>query len=562
MLDTHDPIAVLAVVLVSGLLLGRLSKMARLPSVTGQILAGFLIGPAVLGWLDHHANERLAPLTQFALALISVTVGSHLSFRALKNAGRRLVMLMLLEATITPVLVFAGLAWFTKLDWTASTLAAAIAIATAPATVVAIVAELRARGVFVQTLMAAVALNNIACLAVFELAHEVVRNHYEPAASDSLGSVVLAPMISLVKAALLGGGVGLLVITSARGLVKTSQLATVAISALVLLLALGDAFDVSPLLAGLFLGVLQVNLTPNKDEFVESFFSNLRPAILAVFFTLAGLHLDVQLLGQALAAGLVVFSLRILGKMMASAIAMRVAGATERIREYLGIALAPQAGLAVGLVVVIEGDPALESIRDQLVTLVLAVVTANEIVGPLLTRLAIEKSGEAHKDEERVLDFLREENITVNLEAETMDEAITEMVNVLARTQRLSNEMRDELLESVLERERRHTTCLGDGLAVPHGRIGTNSMVGVMGLSRAGLHLDAPDGKPVHCVVLLGTPEGERDRHLEVLASLARLFGHHPSARDALYEAISPAHAYEVLHVDDESDIFNHVLKA
>ncbi len=85
-------------------------------------------------------------------------------------------------------------------------------------------------------------------------------------------------------------------------------------------------------------------------------------------------------------------------------------------------------------------------------------------------------------------------------------------------------------------------------------------MVGVMGLSREGLDFDTPDGRPVHCMVLLATPLGQRERHLEVLAALARTLGSDPGFQQQLYNAESPAHASEILH-GEETEEFNYFLE-
>jgi len=117
-------------------------------------------------------------------------------------------------------------------------------------------------------------------------------------------------------------------------------------------------------------------------------------------------------------------------------------------------------------------------------------------------------------------------------------------------------------VESVLEREQQASTCLGGGLSVPHGILPSGRpMVGVMALSREGIPFDTPDGRPVHCMVLLGTAPDERDRHLQVLAALARTVGTDLDFQDRLFNAKSAAHACELLH-GEESEDFNYFLEA
>jgi len=141
-----------------------------------------------------------------------------------------------------------------------------------------------------------------------------------------------------------------------------------------------------------------------------------------------------------------------------------------------------------------------------------------------------------------------------------MEEAIEELVDLLIRSHHLSIQ-RKPLLQSVLQREREISTCIGAGLAIPHGIIESGKqMVGVMGISRKGFAVVTPDGEPVHCVVLLATPPSMRERHLEVLAALAQAVGTDRNIRNQLFRARSPAHAYEILHAE-EAENFNYFLE-
>lgn len=557
-----DPLLVLATILLVGMLFGWLAQRIRLPSVTGQILAGVLLGPSVLALFPESDVASLEPLTHFALALIGVTVGAHLNVRRLRNAGRRLFWLLVTEATITPLLAGGAMLWLYDGPPTLAFLLGTLAVSTAPATVVALVAETRSRGVFVKTLVAAVALNNMACIFLFELARGV--GHLS-LAEGALGAVpamdvLLRAAWVLLQSVGVGAGVALATHAATLRVLHPSRLATV--SAVALLLAFGSAsyLGVSPLAACLALGVTQTNLSPSRDRIVDSVFADFEPVILCAFFTLAGMHLS---LGHAAEVGVLAGAFvvaRASGKVVAADLAMRLAGATERVRRHLGLALVPQAGVAVGLVILVQDDAAFEPIREIFTAVVLTAVTVNEIVGPIATRYALGRSGETGQDHPRLVDFLQEESIDTELEADSMEEAIGKMVDLLIRSHQLAGVDRTALRRSVLEREAKVSTCLGAGLAVPHGDLPEGCpMVGVMGISRRGLPFKTPDDRPVHCVVLLATPLGERDRHLEVLATLARTVGSDPAVQDQLYRAKSPAHVCEILHGED-TEKFNYFL--
>jgi PTS system fructose-specific IIC component len=528
--------------------------------VTGQILVGIVLGPAVFGFLGPADGHALRPVIDFALGLMAVAVGSHLRIRRLANAGRRLRFLVALESLLTPALVFGAVSLLGGMAWPGALLLAAIAVSTAPATILALVSETRARGVFAKTLLAGVALDNLACITMFEVARAVARAELAPAADARALDLVLGPLRQLGLSAVLGGGVGLALVALTRNVHRTDRTTTMSLVAILVVVGVGSQVGVSTLLAGLFLGMTLANLTPSKEEIGHVVFADFEQAIFAAFFTVAGMELTF---GHAAASGalaLVVFGARLLGKTAAAGLAMRLAGATEPLRRHLGLALVPQAGLAVGLMLLVTEDPALAPLHPTILSVVLTVVLMNELVGPVLTRRALLRSGEAGLDRPRVLDFLHEEHILTDFGAATMEDAIRALADHLLRTRMLRID-RATLVRSAVEREREQSTCLGEGLAVPHARLPSGGdVVGVMGISREGLRVPTPDGAPVHCVVLLATPQGKEDRHLLVLAALARVVGASPELRSALYQASSPAHAHGVLHAGEAARDVNYFL--
>ena len=563
-LSDADPLLSLALILLAGVALGGVAKRCHLPSITGQILAGILIGHSVLNLLSEESIAGLQPITHFALGLMAVTVGAHLNLRRLKNAGKRLGVLMLFESVLTPVFVFAGLIALPGIDSPMAALLGTIAVSTAPATIVALVRETRSKGVFVKTLIAAVALNNMACILLFEIARAYAVTEWTNGASVTIGASILEPAWQLGKAVALGTVAALAADAVTRLFKNSDRLATSALAAILLTAGLADYFGISPLLACLFLGIVQTNMNPAREKLVDRVFTDFEPAIMAVFFPLAGMHLNFAHIGTAGLAAVVFFALRVLGKVLAVKWAMSFAGATEALRKNLGLALLPQAGLAIGLVLLIRDDPVLSTHAESIslfVAIVLTVVTMNELLGPILTKHGLKRSGEVGKDRTRLIDFLNEENIITDLQAGTKNEAIEQLVDLLIHTHHLDDLDREAFLASVLKRESEASTCLGLGFALPHGILPEGMrMLGVMGISRVGLDIDTPDNVKVRMMVLLATPPDQRDRHLQVLATLVRVVGREPAMRDALFNASSPAHAYEILH-SEEAETYNYFLE-
>jgi Kef-type K+ transport system membrane component KefB/mannitol/fructose-specific phosphotransferase system IIA component len=555
---TSDPLLSLALILVTGLVSGQLASRIGLPSVTGQILAGIALGPTVSGLFHHEQLLALQPITHFALGLIAVTIGGHLHISRIRVAKRRLLLLLLCESVVTPLIVGTTILLLFDVQLIVAAMLAALAVSTAPATVVALVREARAKGVFVRTLMAAVALNNIACLCLFEIAHSAGRSVLSNGTA-SWTDLVSSPLIALLGSAALGTGIGLALILATRKVVRSDHLAAASMVAILLTVGAGNHFGLSSLLACLALGLTLANITPDKEEIGDRVFEKFENAILAVFFTLAGAELDFGYLVPAglLASALVVS--RVAGKLASARLSMALAGAPKNVQRYLGWALVPQAGLAIGLLLSVQNDPAFESLRSLLLAVGLTSVLANELIGPITTRIALVRSGEVGKDRARLIDFLQEENITTDLQARTLDDALAELTQLLWNTHRLDPSLREGFLESVRRREREMSSYLGEGLAIPHGEMERgNSIVGVMGISHVGIPVEHSHDS-LHCIVLLATPRSLRDRHLEVLAAFARAIGGDRNIRHQLYEAQSPAHAYQLLHAE-ESESFNYFI--
>ncbi len=555
-----EPLLVLALVLVVGVASGAIARRLGLPSVTGQILAGICLGP-IFHVFEHATITGFAPVIDFALGLMAVAVGSHLQIARLKSAARRLSLLILAEALLTPALVFGGVMIVGGVEWDAGLILATIAVSTAPATILAIVKETRSKGVFVKTLVAAVALNNIVCIALFEFAHTAALQAVGGTNGVSTWALLLAPLEQLLFAVVLGSGVAILLVVATRHVVRTDQMTTLSFITILLTAGLAAQLGVSSLLACLVLGVVLANLTPDKEEIGHSVFESFETAIFAIFFTLAGMELNFDYALEAGVLALVVVSMRGAGKLLAGRFAMGLADTTDRVRKNLGLALLPQAGLAVGLMLLVTEDTRFpEEMRAVILATVLTVVTINEIIGPVCTRIALARSGDIGRDRSRLIDFIHEEHIVTDLEAESVEEALEKLTDVLVRTNDLQAN-RDAILASALERESRGSTCLGDGLAVPHADLEEgDEIVGAVGISSEGLHFETPDGAPVHCMVLIATPPSQRDHRLEVITAFSRAIFSDRGIEQQLYHARTPAHAYELLH-HEESEDFNHFLE-
>ena len=299
------------------------------------------------------------------------------------------------------------------------------------------------------------------------------------------------------------------------------------------------------------------NLQHDTVRSAEAYLHSIGSVLFAGFYTLAGMRLDFsQVLVPATAAMvLLFFAARFTGKYAGAFAAMGLARVPGRVRNYLGLALLPHGGVAVGLILLVQSDPNLADIAPSVTTIGLAALAINQLLGPSGTRLSLVCSGEAGKDRARLLDFLDEQHIVVDLGTGDKESLVKKLASRLYAVTPTMPIKQDEFVQRVMERESEETTCLGEGLMIPHAILQEGEMTGVLGISAKGLELDSPDGMPIHAVLLLATPETDRRRHLEVLAAFATAITRDIHLREQLYHARTAAHAYDVLHAEESEDI-------
>ena len=552
-----DALLKLAIVLTAGIVGGELVGRIGLPKVTGWIGTGILLRWLQLPGLDPESVNQFAPYMNFVLGYIAFTVGAALQFAGLRNAEQRLGLLLLGEALITPSIVFAALYFagplLGEMSLRSSLVLAAVAIAGAPGTTVLVVHESRARGILTRTLLAAVALIDMVAVGAFAFAMSFLRE--DAVAISSWQSAFTSVGVEFGLTFACGSLVAVAALLLTRTVVGPAFLGPIMVA--VILGAWGTAVGVgvSGILACTFAGIAITNLRHDTVLSAEAYLHSIGGVLFAAFYTFAGMKLDFGLVAPMLGLVLLYFAARFAGKYLGAFAAMHLASVPTNVRNYLGLSLLPHGGVAVGLILLVQGDPHLADIADVVTTVGLAALAINQLLGPSATRFALERAGEAGLDRARLLDFLGEQRIVVPLTGATTDEIVRTLATRLYATSSMPVSQ-DEFVEKVLSREGVESTAMGEGLMIPHAVLDAGDEVkGVLGISRKGLELPTPDGRPVHAVLLLATPETDRTRHLEVLAAFARAITRDANLCEQLYHARNAAHAYNVLHADDAEDI-------
>jgi len=549
-------ILVLSLLIILGLIFAHIAKKLRLPQITGYIFAGIIIGDPLLHLISPENHKQLQSFNLIALGLMSITIGAHLNFFKLRLSGKRIFYVFLFESAFTFIFVYLALTFIAEKDNILSLLIASIAIATAPAATVATVKEAKAKGLIVNTLMPVVALNNVLCILVFGIMVDVVSKGTSFEFSDIFMVFGRDILISIIVGLTAGY---ILKYFAERSITSGAHVLTFVLLTVFATTGISLSLEINSMLPCMVIGMVITNSSYYKSK-ILTIFEEIEYLILIVFFALAGAHIDITSLGVAGTVGLIYFFARIVGKVTGATIGARIAKAPQRVYNYIGATLLPQAGVAIGLVIMARGIPELEHIVDFLTTLVLAVVALSEIAGPPITKWALTEGGDAGQDRPKLIEFLMEEYINANLKAETKEEAIEELIDFFIKTHNGTKKQKKEILNSVMERENQASTGIGKGIAIPHGLVKKGPVIwGAIGLSRKGVDFDSIDGKPVQLIILIVTPQNHKDDlHIAVLAQLSKILGDENTINRILMSKTG-AEICEILTENEKKD-FNYFL--
>ncbi len=377
-----------------GFLMTRLTKLAKLPNVTGYILAGILIGPYCLNLIPQNIISGMGFISDIALAFIAFSVGEFFKFDSLKKSGLKIIVLTIFEALMASIVVFIVMYFVLGLSLPFSIVLAALASATAPASTIMTIRQTKAKGDFVDTLLQVVALDDVVSLIAYSVAISVALASVSGAGGFSFNVVVL-PILKNLLMLVIGAAMGYLLKLLMQVKHGSDNRLIIVISVLLLFCGISSLFDVSPLLGCMIIGTVYINLTKDEKLFLQvNYFS---PPILLMFFVVSGLSFNLSALfsGESIigsiplwAIGVIYFFVRIIGKYLGAYLGCLTIKKPKEVRNYLGLALIPQAGVAIGLAALgartLGGD-----VGSALQTIILASSVLYELVGPVCAKLSL-----------------------------------------------------------------------------------------------------------------------------------------------------------------------------
>lgn len=380
----------LAIILFSGFLVTRLTKLLHLPNVTGYIIAGILIGPSVGNLVPQDMIQNMGFVSDIALAFIAFGVGKFFKKEILVKTGGSIFVITILESLLAGVLVAVGMKFIFKLDWNFALALGAIATATAPASTMMTIHQYKAKGDFVNTLLQVVAYDDVVCLLCFSVVAAII--NVSAGGADGFQMMeIIKPIGFTLMTIVLGFICGLLLgkLLSRPGRSKDNRL-ILCVAMLLGLSGLCAAIDISPLLACMVFGTTYINFTRDKKLYRQM--NNFTPPIMSIFFIISGMNLDLSALKTVGVIGISYFLIRIIGKYAGAFLGCQICKTEKNIRNYLGLALIPQAGVAIGLAFNAQRIlPA--QIGNMILTIILFSSVCYELIGPASAKAALFLSG-------------------------------------------------------------------------------------------------------------------------------------------------------------------------
>ena len=380
----------LAVALVGGLLMSRLTRLLHLPAVTAYLVAGLLLGPFFLGRLNvpglgfNTLDEVniLSIVSQTALGFIAFAMGNEFRLSQLRTIGSRAIIIGILQAVITTIVVdvillLLHLFFPHIISVPCAITLGAIAAATAPAATLMVVRQYKADGPMTRLLMLVVALDDAVGLLLFSVSFGIAT-----ALSNgqvSVLAVVVEPIVEILLSVGLGGFMGLLLHWVERFFHSRSKRMSLSVAFVMLTVGLSMLeFQIGPVHCGFSLllvcmmtGTIFCNVCPTSEELMERVDGWTMPLNI-LFFVISGAELDLNVLSQPVT---------LIG---------RITKEPKSIVDHLGITLLPQAGVALGMAITAA------SLSDGALArnVVLFAVLVYELVGPTLTKRSLLAVGE------------------------------------------------------------------------------------------------------------------------------------------------------------------------
>jgi Kef-type K+ transport system membrane component KefB len=378
---------------------------------------GILVGPSLFNFLNDGIQEKLSFITEIALGFVALSIGIELKLSALKKLGPGIISIIFAESFGAFLLVLALIYLLAK-DLPLALIFGAVAPASAPAGTVAVIQEYRAKGNLTKALYAIVGFDDGLGIIIFGFAAAIARTmilRETGATSQNFVMLILPPVTEIVLSFVVGGIVAVVFSWLARQLKHAGDVLILVVGFTFAVIGLSTMFHLSLILTNMIVGMIIVNTQPHAlIQKIHDRLPLVMPLLFILFFTLAGANLHIKALPSLGVLGIVYIIGRSAGLIGGSRIGAMFGHVEKKIKDYVGLGILSQAGVAIGLSLIVKHEfQGLGKVVDVVTTphvttgdiigaTVITTVTATciffEIVGPILTKIALTKAGEIDRN--------------------------------------------------------------------------------------------------------------------------------------------------------------------
>jgi Kef-type K+ transport system membrane component KefB len=395
----------LAIIIITGLLFGKLAKLVKLPNVTGYIVGGIIVVPILgifgINIIPQDGLEELNIISQIALGFIAFSIGTEFKLSYFKRVGSQPIIIATLESLLAIIVVFVVLVLF-GYDLRFSLVLSAIAAATAPAATIMVIKQYKAKGDVTENLLSVVAIDDATAIIFFGI-FVAIAQAIGTTSDVSLAMSILKPFIEIIFSLGIGLVAGVIISLALKWYTGRGNRISVILAMILLVSSLGlvikqisPDFEFSTLLSCMMMGAIFTNTT--KDETLDTVMGlvdRFTPPIFIMFFVLSGMELDLNVLSTVGVVGIIYIIGRVVGKVLGAYLGARISHAPAKVKKYLGFGLIPQAGVAIGLTIV--ADSIIPEYSAQIKAVILSATFIYELVGPLITKASLTAAGEIVK---------------------------------------------------------------------------------------------------------------------------------------------------------------------
>ncbi len=379
----------ISLILLFGVFSGKVAEKIKTPAITAYLVLGILIGPYFAGFVSLSVIKFSGIISNFALSLIAFSIGQNFSLQIFKQIGKQVLWISVLAAFGAWLFVVIGMLML-GLPLYVALIFGAIATATAPAALIMVIRQYKARGKFTDILMGVVAIDDAWGLIMFSVCLAFAQKiHFNQA--TSMLQVIFGSMLEIGLSLFMGAIIGWIFCTFAYHIRNQRDLLIYTVGTIFFTAGLALHFHLSVLLACMILSTVIVNIHEESFRFFDVL-QTIDWPIYLIFFVLAGANLEIEILKHVGFIGVVYFVARVLGKCIGTYFGAIFSQSGRDVRHYMGIAQMPQAGVALGMALIAK------SVFPELGSLVFTAIAATtiiyEIIGPFFVKISLYKTNQ------------------------------------------------------------------------------------------------------------------------------------------------------------------------